>query len=45
MYSLLDNINNLINLNLTFQVYKEVDHCCNALSERLDKGKFFFGNK
>ncbi|CAL4219661.1 unnamed protein product, partial [Meganyctiphanes norvegica] len=27
------------------QVYAEVDHCCTALSERLDKQDFFFGNR
>lgn len=27
------------------EVYAEVDHCCTALSERLDKQDFFFGNR
>ncbi|KAL7639350.1 UNVERIFIED_CONTAM: hypothetical protein RMT77_009851 [Armadillidium vulgare] len=26
------------------EVYREVDHCCIALSERLDKQKYFFGD-
>ncbi|XP_076036792.1 metaxin-2-like [Oratosquilla oratoria] len=27
------------------EVYGEVEHCCSALSERLDNGQFFFGNR
>ncbi|XP_042871433.1 metaxin-2-like isoform X2 [Penaeus japonicus] len=27
------------------EVYNEVEHCCNALSERLDNHEFFFGNR
>ena len=27
------------------EVYKEVENCCQALSERLDSQQYFFNNK
>lgn len=29
----------------SLKVYNEVERCCSALSERLDRQDFFFGNR